>query len=358
MKILITGGHITPAIAVIEELKKSRNVEIVMVGRKYSQVDEKAPSFEYAELKRQNIRFINLKTGRLNRKLSISTLINLILFARGLLQSQKIVGREKPDKILSFGGYLALPIAIAGYFRGILVYTHEQTLVPGLSNRIIGWFAKNIFVAFPQTRQYFPSSKTIISGNPIRSTIFKASLNEIKLPHDRPIIFVTGGSMGAHAINIHIEAILPELLNKYTIVHQTGNVKKYDDFSRLSKLNDQNYLVRQHFSSEEMGSIYQQASLIISRAGANTIFELIKLRKPAVLIPLPGAAAGEQQAHAELLEKAGVAKIFNQRSPSDELLELIKVLINDEKSAIAAYSLMQTLVKDDAAIIIKTILLA
>lgn len=351
-KVLITGGHITPALAVIEELRK-RGVKIVFVGRKYALDFEKTFSFEYQEIKKLGIPFFNLKAGRLTRILSWRSLLNFIKFPLGFLFSFQILRREKPDFILSFGGYLALPIAFVGWLSGIPIFTHEQTLIPGLANRIIGFFAKKIFISFSKTKEYFPKDKTIVSGNPIRSCIFKKIKQPFKIIKNKPVIYITGGSLGSHSINILFEPLLPRLLNNFIVIHQTGETEEYQDFERLSEIKHKNYFLKKHFYDDEIGFVYSLADLVVSRAGANTIFELIALKKPAILIPLPWSASGEQKAHAQLLKKKGVAEVFFQEDgrndPSARLYRLIIKMINNLAQYQKNFIYLENYYKKDAS---------
>lgn len=361
MKILITGGHTTPALALIEELKKKR-AEIVFVGRKYALDSEKIFSFEYQAIKKLGIKFIDLKAGRLTRIFSWRSFLNFIKFPLGFFFSFQILKREKPDFILSFGGYLALPIGIIGWLMKIPVFTHEQTLIPGLTNRVIGFFAKKIFISFPQTKEYFPKNKTIVSGNPIRTCVFKKIKQPFKIIKNKPLIYITGGSLGSHSINLLVEPILPRLLNNFIIIHQTGETKEYQDFERLSKIKHRNYFLKKHFYDDEIGFVYSLTDLVISRAGANTVFELIALKKPAILIPLPWSAGGEQKAHAQLLKEKGVVEIFFQekikKSSSLDLYNLIIKMSNKIDRYKKNFSSLNSFLKTDAAQIIANYILS
>lgn len=336
MKILITGGHITPALAVADELlKHPGGVELVFVGRAYT-ASKTDISMEYKEVMRRNVPFIHLKTGRMTRRLSTSTIRSIATILPGFARAWSIVHAQKPDCVLSFGGYIALPIAIAAWLQNIPIYTHEQTIMPGQSNRLIAKVSKKVFVSFPETTKYFDEKKVIVSGNPVRNAIFHVNKKIFQIPSDRPVIYITGGSLGAHSVNVHIEQILQTLLASYTLIHQTGNVGEYDDFSRLTKQKDalpselsEHYFLAQHILEDELGYIFQKTDLVVSRSGANTFFELIALEKPAVLIPLPWSAGNEQLRHAQILEDAGVGRIFNQHATSDDLLQVIHAVLED-----------------------------
>ena len=340
MKILITGGHLSPALAVIEAyLKKKLSGEIIFVGRKYINEFEKTFSLEYREVTKKNIRFIPLRAGRFTRVLSLRSLLNLIYIPIGFFEAWQIIRREKPDVILSFGSYLALPIAIIGFIYKIPIFTHEQTISPGLANRIIGFLAKKVFLAFPEAANFFDKNKVEIVGNPIRQIIFTVKKKTISIKKDRPVIYITGGSLGSHAINNHIKNILSQILKKYIVIHQTGDVKQYNDYEELLEIKKKlspslrsHYFLKKHFFEEEIGYIYSIADVVIARAGANTFFELLALEKPTIFIPLPWAANNEQYFQAKIFEKAKTGIIFNQKDSSQFLLQLINKIIKERKN--------------------------
>jgi len=339
MKLLITGVHSTPAIALIDSINDSllkEKTEIVYVGRKYPLGGEKTISLDYKELNKRKIRFISFEAGRLTRFLSLRSIINVIKTPIGFFQALCILKKEKPDVILSFGGYIALPVSIIGFFLGIPVYTHEQTINPGLTNKIIALFAKKVFCSFEKSLKQFPGKKTVLTGNPIRKSVFNKSANPLNFQKDKPVIYITGGSLGSHGINLIIKEIINDLLGKYIVIHQSGDTQEYRDFEMLNDIRNQlpadrkmRYLLVKHFFDEEIGSIYDKSDLVISRAGANSFFELLALEKPTIFIPLPWSAGGEQQKQAEIFKKLKIGEIFSQGNSSGELLELIDKMINN-----------------------------
>jgi len=333
MKILITGGHYTPALAVIEELKGH---EIVFVGRKYSIESDSTESPEYKEVKARGIRFIPLNTGKINRFFSLGSILDVLRIFKGLKQAQRIIKNENPDTVLCFGSYLAVPIAIQAWLNKIPVYTHEQTISPGLSNRFISIIAKKVFVSFDKSRRYFPNSKVILTGNPIRKSVVNYYADKSNIYTKRKVIFITGGSLGSHSINALIKIILKKLLERYFIIHQTGSVKEFTDYDNLISFKKKlpnnlkhNYLLREHFNEAQIGEIYTKADLLVSRAGANTIFEIIALQKPAILIPLPWSANKEQQKQAKFLNASGICEIFYQGQNPLKLITIIENVINN-----------------------------
>lgn len=359
MKILITGGHLTPALAIIDEIKrqdKKKEVVIIFVGRKYSLDSEKTFSLEYKEIMLKKIRFIPLQAGRLTRLVSLKSLRSFARFPLGFINSLKIILDEKPDVVMSFGGYLALPIVLWSWFMKIPIYTHEQTIQPGLANKIIAYFAKKVFVAFESSMNYFDKKKAILVGNPIRKSILNVQKKTFPVLTDKPVIYITGGSLGSHSINLHIADILENLLKRFMVIHQTGATKEYGNLKMMEKAakkippslrND--YIVREHFYENELGYVYSLADLVISRAGANTFFELLALEKPTIFIPLPWSSGGEQEKHAQLFEKVGCGKIFHQSQSSNQLLILVEEMFNDISKFKKNFSSLKHLYKKDVS---------
>ncbi len=366
MKILITGGHVTPALSIVEKIQQSKeykNIAIVYVGRKYALDNEKTVSLEYKEVIKKNLRFYSLQAGRLTRIVSFRTLRNILKIPLGFWQGFKIIRDENPSIILSFGGYIALPISFWGVVFKIPVYIQEQTIKPGLANRIIGLVSKKIFLSFNEAKKNFSPKKTIITGNPIRTGVLKTIKKPFEIKKNSQVIYVTGGSLGSHSINVHIEKICKKLLEKFIIIHQTGNVKEFNDYKRLVALKGsfpsrlrQKYLIKKHYLEDEIGYVYNLADIVVGRAGANTFFELIALGKPAIFIPLPWSAYKEQQYQSQIFEKAGVGEIFSQFDRSSNLLKLIeKVSQNIQRYRENFKNLYKFYKKDASEIIIKEI---
>jgi len=324
MKYLLTGGHVTPALAVIERMEQDDHV--VFVGRKTALAGEKEASFEFMEITSRGIPFIHLHTGKLNRSLSLSSLRQALLMPIGLVQSLLILLWRRPDVVLTFGGYIALPIALSAWILRIPLFVHEQTIAPGLTNRLMSRFARCTFVTYEQTKSQF-QPPVVVTGNPVRAQVFAQNKDTTLLDGldlKRPLLLVLGGSLGSHSVNTLIEQILPQLKKKYTLLHQSGNVKEFDDFKRLKTHEDTHYRVVEHISSADIGFAYARSRIVIARSGANTVSELIALKKPAVLVPLPWSASGEQRAHARLLEDSGVAVVFEQTGNASELISAME----------------------------------
>lgn len=357
MKILITGGHLAPALAVVEELKKTKpDAEVIFVGRKYALDSEKTISLEYKEVSKRKIPFVSLQAGRLTKVLSIKSIRSFIRIPLGFFNAFFIINKYRPDIILSFGGYLALPLVFWGYFFKSKIYTHEQTIKPGRANKIIGFYAKKVFIAFDESKKYFSQKKVVVTGNPIRETVLVIRKKPFEIKKDRPVIYITGGSLGSHSINEHIKKILVRLLDKYIVIHQIGETKEYQDYEKLVELKNnlseeygKRYFPVKHFYEDEIGYIYSLTDLVVGRAGANTFFELIKLKKPAVFIPLPWSSGKEQQFHAEIFAKNHIGEIFHQIETSDKLLRIIGKMIENIEEYKKNFKLLNHLYNKNAS---------
>ncbi len=322
MKILITGAHLTPAVAVIEQFKKMGDPKIVYVGRRTTQEGDRTLSVESAVLPKLGVKFIPIITGRLQRSFSVYTLPSLLKIPIGFLQAFYIILKEKPDVILSFGGYVAVPIIIVGWLFSIPIIIHEQTLVSGLANKISSSFADKIAVSFPNQ-----NPKAILTGNPLRKEI----LVGVKQYHSRGVnILITGGNQGSHVINLAVEKSLDKLTKIASIIHVTGD-NEFRDFERLEKLQNQRYIVKQ-WIGDGWGRILRQADLIVSRAGINTLSELAYLRLPALVIPIPYLYLDEQNKNARLFQELGLARILPQSQLTPKTLyENIKNMLDNLK---------------------------
>ena len=328
-KIFITGGHYTPAKAVIDVLLQSKGFQIYYLGRKFAMEDDDALALEYRELSSiPETKYLVLTTGRLQRKFFVNPWQSVKSFFKifvGFFQSLYFLLRYRPNLVMSFGGYLALPVVIIAWFFGIPILTHEQTPVPGLANKIIARFVEKV-----------------LTGNPIRREIL--NLKPVKSTRT---IFITGGNQGAHVINLAIEEIIGKLLKKYRVIHQTGD-SKYHDYDRLKREGVYKFL-----TAVEMAKALNEADLVISRSGANITTELAYLGKPAILIPIPWSSENEQMQNAQMLKETGLTEVLEQKDLTGEsLLNLIEKMMTNLKSYRAFAPIAKKLVVQNAAEVI------
>ncbi len=293
--------------------------------------------------------YVPIQTGKLRRYLSLQTPADLLLrLPAGAVQALLAVRRFKPDVIFSTGGYVCVPTVIAGRLLRVPALTHEQTALVGLANRIAGKFAKRVAVSFPQSLRYFPKGKAIVTGNPLRPSLLQGDANRaVQLFHldaGKPTIYITGGAQGSHAINMAVRDALPGLLECCQVIHQCGQGPdgSGEDLKALNEAREAlptEQKARYHvqaYVGDEVGDVYALASLVVGRAGAGTVNELANLGKPSVLIPLPGAAGGEQEANARALEAEGGAIVLLQNNLSaDALVGTVCGLVRDPQQLAA-----------------------
>lgn len=355
-KIIITGGHLAPAQAVIAEFKKRRGWEIYYLGRKHSLEGAAVPSIESKIVPQMGVNFIPIPAGRLQRHLTSHLILNFVRLPLALFYSFYLLLKIRPDAILSFGGYVSVPPVIAGWILRTPIFTHEQTAVAGLANQINALFARKVFVSFAQSMRYFPENKTVLTGNPIRKEIFKHKMRDGKYETqdgNLPLIYITGGNQGARVLNQAVIEALPQLTKRYRIIHQCGKLDylrvKSQALSLKSNLR-KHYLLTDYVGLENIGWVLNRTDLVISRAGANIVYELAALGKPAILIPIPWAHRNEQLENASLLADVGLAEVLRQSElSSTSLCEKIKTVMTELKIYKNAASKARKLVIANAA---------
>jgi UDP-N-acetylglucosamine--N-acetylmuramyl-(pentapeptide) pyrophosphoryl-undecaprenol N-acetylglucosamine transferase len=359
IRIMITGGHSTPAFAVLDEIlkieisnpqktsspflgtpSKGGEVQVCWVGEKHNQRGNKEVSAEYKIVKEKyKIKFINLVSGKLIRHWSPGTFFNGLRetfnFILGFIKSFFIILRERPDLVISFGGFTAVPIVINAKLFRKKVITHEQTIVAGLANKIIAKFADKVCITFEDSFKYYPKSKTILTGNPIRKDVFEIKSNNFtEFNKNLPIIYITGGNQGAHEINKRVFQILPDLLEIANAIHQTGNSTITQDFEKAKEFEDfykakdtkGKYIEKNYVLHDEIGEALNKSDLILSRAGANSVLEILALGKLSIFVPIPWASHDEQTKNARFVESLGLGKVLIQTDSltAQEVLEVIK----------------------------------
>ncbi len=342
MKIVVVGGHLSPALAVIEKLKNS---QVFYIGRKHTFEGDSSLSFEYHEMEKLKIPFFSISAARLQRKFTKHTFPSLAKFPLGFFQSFKILRKLKPDVVLGFGGYLFLPVTMAAYALRIPVVVHEQTLEAGFTNKLVAKLAKRICIAWKSSEKFFPKSKTVFTGNPLREEFIK--LKKAKREENKiPLIYIVGGSSGSHAINVLVEQTLDKLLKQYKVIHQIGASEVYKDFERLESKKSESYDCRKFLRPQEAAHVMQQADLVVCRAGINTVTELIYLNKPAFLIPLSAGQKNEQLKNAIYFKSLGLGEFIEQDKLTPELfISTISSMLKNSKN----FKLKEAVLNSDAA---------
>lgn len=328
--LLMSGGHITPALATIEYFQKEYpEIRIVFIGREYSQERERQPAKERELCRKLGIPFYSLRAAKWHRAQWWLNAEELFRFIPSLYQAWRIIRNEKIDLFLSYGGYLAVPIAVAAKLAGKKVVTHEQTKTSGLANELIAQIADKVAISHESSRTRYPRHKTVLTGNPIRPSLLRTYKKRPSWIPDskKPILYITGGSQGSQTINNTVAQILPELTEKFLVIHQCGQsehqrylLELQDRAEQLPAALQSNYLVREWIDEKEISWILQNAALALSRSGANTILEFTIHSLPAVFIPLPFAHNNEQFKNAQTLSDAGAAIILEQKDLSAQTL--------------------------------------
>lgn len=356
-RLLVTGGHLTPAIAVIEELKEIGNWQIVVLIRRSGKTLDRIPP-HVRELVRLGVKVAFLQTGKFSRHLGLRGIIDTLNTIVGVVTAYVKIKKLRPDVILSFGGYLALPAAVSGKLLGIPIVTHEQTTTKGLATAFIEPLADAIAVSWKETSGHF-RRKVRLTGNPLRKAIIMGRGSPITIKKgSQPLLWVTGGNQGAHAINRVVEQSLTRLLTRYSLVHQCGSAMGGDDYHQLllrrsqlpNRLKD-GYVVRPWFTVEEIAWLLKRADLVISRAGANTVAEIAFTGAIALFVPLPAARHAEQLKNALLLKKAGSAEILPQErlNPASLLTTIDRMLKHAARYRRAAIKARAMIPPDAAA---------
>lgn len=325
VKIMMTGGHITPAVATIEELRAQYpSWEIVFVGRKIALEGYLTHSEEYRLIHDLGLQFLPITTGRLKREGGVGALMGLMKIPVGIFQAAWYMSWHRPSLVVSFGGYIALPVALAAWAWRIPVVTHEQTTRPGLANRIIARVATKVCVSFSDTAQFSGNKNIVVTGLPVRRMVTSPQKNSpFPIDSTKPLLFIVGGSTGSTSINEVIFRALPELLTRFNIVHQVGRVSERragDVRDSLPEALSGRYTVVPYVSTEAYSYLLNKAALIVGRSGANTVTEIAICGKNAIFVPLPWSGANEQYYNAKVLEDAGSATILEQKYLSRESL--------------------------------------
>lgn len=328
-----TGGHIYPAITLINNIKKIvPSAQFLYVGTKRG--------LEADIIPRENIPFVTLDINGFERKLTPKNFIVLGKALKGVIQAASIVKSFKPDVAIGTGGYVCGPILMAASLMGIPSLIQEQNAIPGVTNKILAKFVNKIAVGYERAVSYFPANKVVFTGNPIRDDILSCSrdegLMEFSLATDKKTILVSGGSRGAHSINKAMLEVHKYFANNYRIqiMHVTGK-NEYDfvmqgleeigvNIDKVDNISIYPYLY-------EMPKAMAAADVSVSRAGATSLAELTARGVPSVLIPYPFAAENHQEFNARELEKKGAAKvILNKELTSEKLIEALEDILSSE----------------------------
>lgn len=294
-----TGGHVYPALAIADEMR-SRGYSVLYVGTNRGMEAKLVPEHGFP--------LYTVSTGSVKNQSVLKIVRTLFQLVGAIWWAVRFLLREKPIAVIGVGGYVSVPACVAAFLLRIPVFLQEQNTSVGIANRFLGRLSRRIFLGFEQARSYFPNTKCVLTGNPIRKDFYAKPLPSYN-PQGRCLV-IMGGSQGAQSINQQIINLLPELPPDVSILHQTG--KK--DFEAVQQAYEAKckgtYEVTPFIN--DMPAAYAQASLIVSRSGALTVSELIEVGRPAVLVPYPRKGQNDQTTNAYMLEKKGVARVVEQ----------------------------------------------
>lgn len=313
-RIVMTGGgssgHVTPNIALIPRLVEL-GYQIHYIGSKNG--------MEKPLIEKEGIPYHSISAGKLRRYLDLENFIDIFRVLDGVRQSVSILRKLKPSIVFSKGGFVSCPVVWAAWLCKIPVVIHESDMTPGLTNRLSMPFASKVCYTFPESGHHIPGNKGVPTGIPIRQALYKGKrergLKRCGFSEGKPVIMVMGGSQGAESINSAVRNALPVLLREFQICHICGKGNVNPDFSRFHGYRQFEY------SNEEQPDLYAAADLLVSRAGATSLFEILALRKPNLLIPLSRKASrGDQILNAGSFERQGFSQVLLEENLTEENL--------------------------------------
>lgn len=326
-KIVMTGGgtagHVTPNIALIPSLREA-GYEISYIGS-YEGIEKRL-------IEEQNIPYYGISSGKLRRYFDPKNFTDPFKVVKGLAQAVSLLKKIKPGIVFSKGGFVSVPVVLAAKICHIPAIIHESDITPGLANKIAIPGATKVCCNFPETLKYLPKEKAVFTGSPIRQELLSgnadAALTFCKLPaKSKPVLLIIGGSTGSKVINTIVRASLPTLLKNYLVIHLCG--KNNLDAS----LEGMAGYVQLEYAGKELADLFALSDIVISRAGANAIFELLALRKPNILIPLSAAASrGDQILNANSFKNSGYSYVLEEEKLSMETLQNAIAEVNGKKN--------------------------
>lgn len=333
-RILFTGGgtagHVTPNVALIEAVRQ--------LGWQIDYAGSQS-GIEHEMISALEVPFHPIASGKLRRYFSWENFIDPFKIIWGILQALALCISLRPDVVFSKGGYVSVPVVVAAWMLRIPVISHESDVTPGLANKITYPFCKKICVTFDATTSHLPAGRVVVTGTPVRSALLTGDarrglqslgLDRAGVDEEKPLLLVFGGSLGAQVINAQVRSVLQSLLARFNIVHVTGAGNM--DLS----VESQGYVQRE-FIGDEFGDVLAAASLVVSRAGANTLYELFLLRKPHLLIPLTKAASrGDQLVNAATFKAAGYSHVIQEEALNDDTFVDAIFSLHENRASVSA----------------------
>ena len=312
-----TAGHVTPNIALLPRLREA-GYEISYIGS-FDGIEKKL-------IQAQGIPYYGISSGKLRRYFDVKNFTDPFRVIKGFAEASRLMKQLHPDVVFSKGGFVSVPVVMAAGRHHIPVICHESDLTPGLANKLSMPSATRVCCNFPETMQYLPKGKAVLTGCPIRRELMEgdraAALTMTGFTPDKPVLMVMGGSLGAVAVNEAIRGALPELLEHWQIIHLCGKGKLDES------LNGTKGYVQYEYIQKELADLFALCDIVVSRAGANAICELLALRKPTLLIPLSAKASrGDQILNARSFERQGFSMVIEEEAlTKDALLRAVSEL--------------------------------
>jgi len=324
-KIILTGGgtagHVNPNLALIPSLRE-KGFSVSYIGSKKGMEKQLVES-------QTDLTYYGISSGKLRRYFSLRTFIDPFKIMAGYFQARRILKKERPDVVFSKGGYVTVPVVFAASRLKVPVVLHESDYTPGLANRLSLPRAQKICVSFEAAARHIGEEKCILTGSPVRAELFSGTreggLLRLGFSGEKPVLLIMGGSLGAQAVNEAVDAALDALLAEFDIVHIRGQEKLNPALTGRAGY------VQLEYVTQELPDLFAAADLMLSRAGANAIFEILALQIPALLVPLPKEASrGDQILNAEYFRSKGFSHVLAQAEITpDTLLAAIRRLQQD-----------------------------
>ena len=330
-RIILTGGgtagHVTPNIALLPSLKE-RGYDIHYIGS-YNGIEKEL-------IEQLGIPYHGISSGKLRRYFSWQNFTDPFRVLKGFGEAKKLIKQLKPDVIFSKGGFVSVPVVVAGKQCHVPTIIHESDMTPGLANKLAIPSATKVCCNFPETLEHLPADKAMLTGSPIRQELLAgdkdAALSFLNLKGDKPVILIVGGSLGSVVVNDAVRRILIDLLQDFSIVHLCGKGKTDES------LKDLEGYIQFEYIKDELKDLFALSDIVISRAGANAICEILALHKPNLLIPLSAKASrGDQILNAHSFARQGFSMVIEEEELTDQLLlDSIRKLYREKDAYIEA----------------------
>ncbi len=329
-----TGGHVIPAIPVMEALRREGH-DVSFIGT--------TSGYEERLLVHTDVRYYGISSGKLRRYFSFENLRDVFRVLTGIVQAFFLLGRLKPEVIFSKGGFVAFPVVLAGWLRRVPVIGHESDITPGLANRLSLPFMQTLCISFPETRVRRYKGRVVHTGSPLRPEFLagdpERGRERFALPADRPILIVVGGSQGARVLNAVVRDAVVPLTKRYEVIHVCGP-------GNVVTIEQPGYHAYE-FIREGWADLIAAAKIVVSRAGANSLFEVLALQKLNLLVPLSAAASrGDQIENANYAEARGFSLVIREEALRVETM--MEGLINLERQAEAYRECLTSFARTDA----------